>query len=312
MFGVAEYTEMSTLKTNPTTAASASFDNIEGSARNVFLIEGERRKGTKITFDKATIENHIRRIYQIMALNHLPSHQIEPTFRELCSQEFPLGDTNKKLKTKFQRYWEKFWFNTIGVERLSVYKAPLRTNNHCESYHAKLAKTIGIRPNFWVFIRNINRLLEINDIDIERILAETPMRRPRKPNENEKRIQNLVQRLETGQPTPTTPLDFVKAMAHLQTSKFKYNEDAHSESDSEEGEDGENEAVEQPPEEQPAEEQQVNRTECQICLMRPINAVLCPCMHTSCLDCGERLKREKLNCHMCRAIIRRVMRIHIN
>ena len=88
----------------------------------------------------------------------------------------------------------------------------------------------------------------------------------------------------------------------------KYNEDAHSESEAEEDE---NEA-EQPAEEQPAEELPVNRTECQICLMRPINAVLCPCMHTSYLDCGERLKRDKLNCHMCRAIIQRVMRIHIN
>ena len=47
--------------------------------------------------------------YQIMALNHLPSDQIEPTFRELCSQEFPLGDTNKKLKEKFQKYWTGWW-----------------------------------------------------------------------------------------------------------------------------------------------------------------------------------------------------------
>ena len=104
-----------------------------------------------------------------------------------------LSDTNKSLKSKFQKYWEKFWLNTIGVERLSVYKAPLRTNNCCESYHARLAKTIGIRPNFWVFIRQINRLLEINDINMERLVAETPIsRRPKKPNENEIRIQKLV------------------------------------------------------------------------------------------------------------------------
>ena len=82
--------------------------------------------------------------YQIMAQNHLPSDQIEPTFRELCSQEFPLGDTNKKLKEKFQKYWEKFWLNTIGVEHLFVYKAPLRTNNNCENYHSRLAKTMAL------------------------------------------------------------------------------------------------------------------------------------------------------------------------
>ena len=108
-----------------------------------------------------------------------------------------------------------------------------------------------------MLIRNINRLLEISDINIERFLAETSIRRPKKPNENDRRIQNLVQRLETGQPTPITPLDFVKAMAHLQTSKFKYNEDAHSDSDSEEADGDEAELAEQQPGER----------------------------HTSCLDC---------------------------
>ena len=97
-------------------------------------------------------------------------------------------------------------------------------------------------------------------------------------------------------------------MAHLQTSKFKYNEDAHSDSESEEAEGDENDAA--PGDGQAAEEQAVN--ECQICLVRPINAAMFPCGHTSCLDCGERLKRDRRPCHMCRAIIRSVIRIHFN
>ena len=69
-------------------------------------------------------------VYQIMALNHLPSNKIEAAFRELCARPIPLSATAKKAKESFQRYWERFWLNTIGVDRLSVYRAPLRTNNH--------------------------------------------------------------------------------------------------------------------------------------------------------------------------------------
>ena len=79
-----------------------------------------------------------------MALNHLPPDKIEAAFRELCARPIPLSATAKKAKESFQRYWERFWLNTIGVDRLSVYRAPLRTNNHCESYHATLSKQMAI------------------------------------------------------------------------------------------------------------------------------------------------------------------------
>ena len=61
-----------------------------------------------------------------------------------------------------------------------------------------------------------------------------PINRPKKQSENDKRICNLVQRLETGHPTPITALEFTKALAHLQTSKFRYNDDVDSDSDSDE------------------------------------------------------------------------------
>ena len=93
----------------------------------------------------------------------------------LCAQEFPITATEKKLKDKLQRYWEKFWLSTIGMERLSVYKASLRTNYHRESYQLRLIKHIVIRSDYWVFLRNLNRFLEINDISIVRLVRETPI-----------------------------------------------------------------------------------------------------------------------------------------
>ena len=53
--------------------------------------------------------------------------------------------------------------------------------------------------------------------------------RDRVPNENDKKIQTLTARLESGE---LTPLAYVKAIAHLK-SKIKGGEDVDSDSDSE-------------------------------------------------------------------------------
>ena len=87
------------------------------------------KKGLKKTMSKNA--EFKKWVYQIMALNHLPSNKIEAAFRELCARPIPLSATAKKAKESFQRYWERLWLNTIGVDRFSVYRAPLRiTVNH--------------------------------------------------------------------------------------------------------------------------------------------------------------------------------------
>ena len=77
------------------------------------------KKGLKKTLGKNP--EFKKWVYQIMALNHLPGDKIEAAFRELCSRQFPLSATAKRARESFERYWERFWLNTIGVERLSVY-----------------------------------------------------------------------------------------------------------------------------------------------------------------------------------------------
>ena len=74
----------------------------------------------------------------------------------------------------------------------------------------------------------MNRLLEVNDINMSRIEQEVPINRVHKPSANKSRIDTLIQRLETGRPTPITPMKYVKAIANLQTSKFKDTGDVDS------------------------------------------------------------------------------------
>ena len=82
-------------------------------------------------------------------------------------------------------------------------------------------------------MRQLNRLLEVNDINMSRIEQEVPINRVQKPTANQSRIDTLIQRLETGRPTPITPMKYVEAIANLQTSKFKDTGDVDSDSDSE-------------------------------------------------------------------------------
>ena len=120
--------------------------------------------------------------------------------------------------------------------------------------------------------------------------------------------------MRTGQPRPITPLGFVEAIAHFQTSKYKDQGDYDSDSDSEieEGEEDEEESDQSVAHEAGASVEPDNNTggsptECKICYAAEINALLLPCKHTTCSTCAERLKREKLGCGICRERIRNVI-----
>ena len=165
-------------------------------------------------------------------------------------------------------------------------------------------------------MRQLNRLLEINDINMSRLEQETPINRDnRRQSVNEGRIQALIRRLETGRPAPITAMEYVKAIAHLQTSKFKDSGDMDSDSDSEveNPETVDNDEVDAADEEADTAPSTNQRDiTCQICLENACDAILLPCGHTSCNECGEILKREKKDCHICRGRIRRVQRMFLN
>ena len=79
----------------------------------------------------------------------------------------------------------------IGVDRLSVFRSQLRTNNNCESYNAQMPRKIGKRPGFWPFVRNLNKLLSINDLNIERLEGNVPIVRMRGNKIQEARLNTL-------------------------------------------------------------------------------------------------------------------------
>ena len=168
-------------------------------------------------------------------------------------------------------------------------------------------------------MRQLNRLLEINDINMSRLEQETPINRDnsRRQSVTEGKIQTLIRRLETGRPTPITPMEYVKAIAHMQTSKFQHNGDIDSDSDSEieNPETVDNEASQvDAADEEPDTASSTNQRDitCRICLDNACDAILLPCGHASCHECGEILKREKKDCHICRGKIRRVQRMFLN
>ena len=110
-------------------------------------------------------------------------------------------------------------------------------------------------------------------------------------------------------------MEYVKGIAHLQTSKFKDNGDMDSDSDSEieNPETVDNDEVDAADEEADTAPSTNQRDiTCQICMENACDAILLPCGHTSCHECGEILKREKKDCHICRGRIRRVQRMFLN
>ena len=58
----------------------------------------------------------------------------------------------------------------MGPSKLSVFKVEKRTQNDPESFHANLKRKFKSRsPNYWDFIRNLNKVFQITEKDLERI-----------------------------------------------------------------------------------------------------------------------------------------------
>ena len=120
-------------------------------------------------------------------------------------------------------------------------------------------------------MRQLNRLLEVNDINMSRIEQEVPTNRVRKPTANQSRIETLIQRHETGRPSPITPMRYVEAIANLQTTQ----------------------AAEEQAEPTPSQ----SDITCRVCMDREVNAIIQPCCHSVCLPCGD-IPLDKISIHL--------------
>jgi hypothetical protein len=104
-----------------------------------------------------------------------------------------------------------YWLQTIGMQRISVFKSALRTNNNCscclssvhstvncESWNAKFQGQMGSHPAFNKFITTLNGNRKDCDADAD------------------KRILKNTRKLENGE---CSPLQFVEGIAHLQIQR---------------------------------------------------------------------------------------------
>ena len=105
--------------------------------------------------------------------------------------------------------------------RLSVFRVEKRTTNDLESFHANLKRKFkSHNPNYWDFIRNLNKVIRTIETDMQRIYNDVPIRRKKRPIviQKEKIIENLQKKISTGELTSN---DYLITITHHYKHHFK-------------------------------------------------------------------------------------------
>ena len=231
--------------------------------------------------------------HRLMSINFLPSHMIEPAFRELAQEPLQLSASTRKQKNSLLKYWEQQWLKNIGVHKLSVFRSQWRTNNNCESYNAQMPRKVGCRPGFWPFVRNLNQLLKTNDLNIARLENNVKTYRTKACD---KKKEELIETLwnQISGPNPTMSIQhFLSRVANLKSPKNAIQSD--NESDSEESDhdgevDSEAETNEDIEPSQPASQVQMK---CPFCNEVPQEWRIFQCGHPVCSTCAEVLNSRR-------------------
>ena len=126
-------------------------------------------------------------------------------------------------------YWRQ-WFVVVGVDRLSVYKQPHRTNNGAENYHSRLNKGFGRKPKFWLYPPRIQKFIKTFVLDVERLKKGLRLTRANKETEVQRRVTQYTAEFDETQDVAT----FIKRCRWLAAKKVP----CPSSSDEEEEEEG--------------------------------------------------------------------------
>lgn len=104
-----------------------------------------------------------RVVKMIMALPHLPPHPGPPHHPRIPAHGIMDGirsidvyiredpEIDNRLLVLVNKFYG-YWAGVVGVENLSVFEAPHRTNNHLESFHSKLLAVCGVHLDVFKFI----------------------------------------------------------------------------------------------------------------------------------------------------------------
>ena len=171
---------------------TALFNSLSQSYPNV------RMSGCKFHHDQAVyktgiLKNGLSNLYTsnqefrkwaelLLSLPLLPSNKIVDMYHHLKHEKPILSQLDNEKLEKLLLYYEKYWLKQIGASRLSVYQNAKRTNNDLESFHSTLKKRFRLHnPNFWEFVKNLNKIITSNDKDMERIDNNVAIRHNPRP-----------------------------------------------------------------------------------------------------------------------------------
>ncbi|XP_039293612.1 uncharacterized protein LOC120353566 [Nilaparvata lugens] len=123
------------------------------------------------------------------------------------------GNLDQRLRNLVD-YIRRFWVGVVGVETLSTFEAPRRTNNHLESFHSRLLEAFGINLDVWNFIRKLRTVEHTAFCNLQRInRAEDPqeIRRRRHSDNVTEDIRSAMSRLTAGR---ITVIQFLMKVGH--------------------------------------------------------------------------------------------------
>ncbi len=254
----------------------------------------------KLGLAKTYTENAAFKKYvkEVMSLPYLPSEHITTTMESLFLQQLELSDHENMQNRKFQKYVKKYWIRTISPEKLSVFHLSRGTNNDHESFHSRLKSRIKTKqPNAWVFLSELNELMEDVALDIERCSKGMQITRPRKKTvlNNISRRNALKGRLARNE---ISPLRYISAIAHTFDSQLSKQERDFSSDDSSS--------------EDQVEEAEVVSINCPVCLQpRETTFALLPCFHGFCGNCSLTLININSHCPQCRGEVTGRQRVYL-
>ena len=168
----------------------------------------------------------------------LPPHKMEDGFHwvenQLPAVLATIQSDGKKMEcgamcNRVLRYYWRFWFGNVGVERVSVYKQAHRTNNGAENYHSRLNKGLPRRPKFWLYPPRIKKFISAFVLDVERLNKGLQLTRANKETEVQKRINQYTAEFDQSQDLDT----FMKCCRWLGCKKVKCESSSEEEEEEE-------------------------------------------------------------------------------
>ncbi|XP_066590696.1 uncharacterized protein [Prorops nasuta] len=109
---------------------------------------------------KVKVEIYIKKLCNLPLLS---SHLIVRAYNSI-KEEIERNPDIAVLFNRFLKYIEKTWTHNPSI--ISVFKQPIRTNNHIERYHRTLNECMGRHPKINKFLFNLIKLIKLYIIEM--------------------------------------------------------------------------------------------------------------------------------------------------